>query len=182
MLGAMFNERTLACGLSLTQASAPLPAPKMIHNVFRSYAPGGSGLEFGAGLSPFSIVCEGHQEVDQIKKMIGNASLVEAGSGVTLRDMTTIVSHDTRFPTEPYVVCEKLQGWSVVVDVFHGNTHPVSVSIRAAVKEIHPCLNRLAIQMGDDEGGGMDLLTRVMFDMQHMLVQFMSSKRQSLRK
>ena len=86
--------------------------------------------------------------------MIGNASLVEAGSGVTLRDMTTIVSHDTRFPTEPYVVCEKLQGWSVVVDVFHGNTHPVSVSIRAAVKEIHPCLNRLAIQMGDDEGGG----------------------------
>ena len=36
MLGAMFNERTLACGLSLTQASAPLPAPKLIHNVFRS--------------------------------------------------------------------------------------------------------------------------------------------------
>ena len=53
--GAMFNERTLACGLSLTQASAPLPAPKLIHNVFRSYAPGGSGLEFGAGLSPFSV-------------------------------------------------------------------------------------------------------------------------------
>ena len=69
MLGAMFTERTLACGLSLTQASAPLLAPKLIHNVFRSCAPGGSGLEFGAGLSPFSAVCEGHSEVDKIKEM-----------------------------------------------------------------------------------------------------------------
>ena len=111
-------------------------------------------------------MCEGHSEVDKIKEMIGNASLVEAGFGVTLCDMTTIVSHDIRFPAEPCVACEKLQGWSVVVDVFHGSTHPVSPSIRRAVKEIHPCLNRLAKQMGDDQGGGMDLVTRVMFDMQ----------------
>ena len=43
---------------------------------------GGTGLVFGSGLSPFAIICKRHAEVDEVKKMISNASLIESGTAV----------------------------------------------------------------------------------------------------
>ena len=36
------------------------------------------------------------------------------------------------------VAVEKLNGWSVVIDIFHGVTHPIAVSVRNAVFTIWP--------------------------------------------
>jgi hypothetical protein len=52
-----------------------------------------------------------------------------------------------------------------MVDVFHGVGHAISINIRNAVMIIGPFLQRLAAQMGDTEGAGMELICRVMYDM-----------------
>ena len=61
---------------------------------------------------------------------------------------------------------EKLHGWSVVVNVFHGVTHPVALSVRTAVDEICPTLNRMVSEMGDTSSLGIDLVCRVMCELQ----------------
>ena len=41
--------------------TTPMASTKMVDQVFRAYQPGGTGLKFGQGLSPFSIVLAGHE-------------------------------------------------------------------------------------------------------------------------
>jgi hypothetical protein len=53
-------------------------------------------------------------------------------------------------------------------------THPVSISTRGAVTLIGPLLQRLSGQMGDTPGAGMELICRVMYDMQQDYFQWLS--------
>jgi hypothetical protein len=71
------------------------------------------------------------------------------------------------------VAVEKLYGWSVVIDVFHGVRHPVAMAVSAAVRLIGPLLQRMAGHMGDTPGAGMELICRVMYDMQQDYFQYL---------
>ena len=46
--------------------NAPTVTPKLVEDVFRSYQPAPTGLEFGRGLSPFAVVCQGHAGVKEV--------------------------------------------------------------------------------------------------------------------
>ena len=135
----------------------PIVTPKILDTVFRQHAPGGTGLNFGEGLTPFAIVCEGHKDVAKVKALTKKAAMVEGGSSVSLRDAESLVSLDIRMPTETYVAIEKLFGWSVVVDVFHGLLHLISTSICHAVSMIGPCLHRVVSQNANDPRVAMEL-------------------------
>jgi hypothetical protein len=106
--------------------------------------------------------------------MVQHAQLVEAGASLTLADAAALTADDIRFPTQPFVAVEKLYGWSVVIDLFHGVNHPVAVHTREAVCSIGPLLQRLAGQMGDAPGVGMELICRVLYDMQQDYFQFLA--------
>jgi hypothetical protein len=166
VLTSLFAQRTQASTVPLIAASSPLATTKLVDDVFRTYMPGGDGLTFGKGLSPFAIVCEGHDGIAQVQKQIQQAQLIEAGSSLTLADASALTSGDVRFPTLPFVAVEKLYGWSIVIDVFHGVGHALSVNLRNAVTQVGPQLMRLGGQMGDTPAAGMELICRVMFDMQ----------------
>ena len=66
----------------------------------------------------------------------------------------------------PYIAIEKLKGWSIVADVFHGETAPIAVSIREAVKQVCPHIHRLVSQGAESESVGMELVCRVLFEFQ----------------
>jgi hypothetical protein len=166
VLAAAFQNRATASPLPLTSTNAPLPTTKLVEEVFRQYAPGNDGREFGKGLSPFAIVCPGHEHSKELEQLAHKAAIIEAGTATSLSDATTITSHDVRFPTQPFVAIEKLQGWSVVIDIFHGVAHPIAAAVRNAVLEITPWLMRLANDLLDTNAVGMEQLCRVMFDMQ----------------
>jgi hypothetical protein len=166
ILLSLFSERSASTTLPITEANMPVVSTKLLDTVFRQYAPGGTGLSFGEGLTPFAIVCEGHKDVAQVKALTKKAAMVEGGSSVSLQDAESLVAYDVRMPTEAYVAIEKLYGWSVVVDVFHGVRHPVATTIRSAVATIGPCLHRVASQMADAPRVGMELVCRVLFELQ----------------
>ena len=165
-LNSLFVDRARATSLPVDSSFAPVASPKLVEDVFRTYAPGSDGMTFGKGLSPFSIVCPGHVEFAEVQRIGVAARTLEAGASVSLADANALVTHDYRFPTDPMIAGEKLYGWSIVVDVFHGVNHPMALSIRAAVSLIVPMFHRLAATMGDQPAAGMELICRVMFDMQ----------------
>ena len=172
ILGNLFAERAVASAVPLTAASAPLATTKLVDDVFRSFRPSGTGLTFGQGLTPFAIVCEGHKEMAEVRKLVKQAELTEAGTSMTLHDAETLTTADVRFPSTAQVGAEKLYGWSVAIDVFHGNTHAVAVSIRSFSVDVGPCLHRIFEQLADSPAVGMDLVNRVLFEAQQDYFQW----------
>ena len=84
ILNAMLLERVGASTVPLTAATAPIATPKLANEVFREMQPYSTGQVFAQGLSPFSIVCEGHAEISQTKELLRKAQMAEAGTSVTL--------------------------------------------------------------------------------------------------
>ena len=79
LIGALFIKRAKAMSLPISSANAPLATTHLVDDVFHSYTPGGMGLTFAKGLSPFSIICEGHKEAAQAKTLTSNTSKIELG-------------------------------------------------------------------------------------------------------
>jgi hypothetical protein len=165
VLTSLFTMHAQAWPVLLNVAMAPVTSTKLVDDVFKCYLSGGDGLTFGKGLSPFAIICPGHEGIEQVRKLMQQAKIVEAGTCTTLAYAATITAEDVRFPTLPFVVVEKLYGWSIVVDVFHGVGHTILINIQNAVMIIGPLLQLLAAQMGDTEGAGMELICQVMYNM-----------------
>jgi hypothetical protein len=175
ILAALFVTRAQASDVGITEAAAPIPTTKLVDEVFRSFQVSGTGQSFGQGLTPFAIVCEGHKEAQQVRQMLRKAEMTESGTSVSLADATTLTSSDLRFPTEAYVAMEKLYGWSVVVDIFHGVGTDIARSIRVAVKQIAPTFFRMAAEQATP-ATGMDLINRVMYDMQQEYYMYLNAK------
>ncbi len=176
MLNGLFAERSIATDLAITASNAPMATPKLVEDVFRGYQPGGDGITFGKGLSPFAMVCDGHEGMLSIKKNTMRLSMMESGGTITMADADLLVSDDVRFPSEAYPAVEKLNAWSVVIDVFHGVEHEIAISVRNAVRLIGPLLQRMYSLMADNPGAGMEAVCRVMFDMQQDYFKYLTQK------
>jgi hypothetical protein len=175
IISMQFVDRAQQSVVPLNAGCAPIATTKLVDEVFRSFRPGSTGLTFGVGLSPFSIVCEGHAEMATVTKMIKQAELTEAGTSVSLSDAERIVASDVRFPSSARVAEEKLYGWSIVMDVFHGPAHDVCQSTRNFVVEVGPLLHRLCDQVADSPGTGMDLVCRVLYEAQQEYFVYVNS-------
>ena len=163
---SQIQARVVSSTVPLTLSSAPLASTKLVDEVFRSLNIAGSGVRFGAHLSPFAIVCEGHEEHDSMSRLVKQAELAEAGSNMTLEDANRLIATDVRFPTTPQIAADKLYGWSIIADLFHGGNQPICNSIRNFALGVGPALHRIHAQFLDDPRAGMDLVCRVLFDAQ----------------
>ena len=134
--------------------------------MFRLFTPAGTGVTFAYGLTPFAIVCEGHAEAFSNQQRIQNAMIVEGGTSLTLQDAEQITTSDVKFPPTAYFAGEKLFGWSVVVDVFHGVTADVATRVRTFVLAVVPHLHTVQYTLSDTPGQGMDMVCRVLFEAQ----------------
>ena len=166
ILANLFQERCGASAVPLTAANSPLATTTLVDDVFRSFTPASSGLVFAKGLSPFSIVCDGHQESHDLMKLVKQAEIAEAGSTLSLGDAERLTTSDLKFPATPYFAGEKMYGWSIVVDVFHGHNTDIANAVRPFVIRIVPHLHRIHDQMADTPAIGMDLVCRVMYEAQ----------------
>ena len=162
----LIHVRTNASPIPLPVTCAPVPTTKLVDQVFRNFCPGGSGLVFSQGLFPFSIIYDGQAEVEGVRALIKNAQIVEGGASVSLEDAQRITTSDVSFPSNPQSAEEKLYGFSIIVDLFHGVAHPVSVSIRNMAIRLGLAFHRLADQYADTPTQGMDLVCRVLYDIQ----------------
>jgi hypothetical protein len=166
ILSAQLAARAQEANIGLISSSAPVATTKMVDEVFRNYNPNNDGLVFGKGLSPFGIMCDGHEGIHTQLQKVEQSIMLGEGVSVSLSDHNAVLSYEVLFPTRPFVAIEKLCGWSVLVDVFHGTHHPISLALHAAVKGLAPLLSRVETLNMDTPGAGRELICRIMFDMQ----------------
>ena len=141
ILGNLFRERAQASPVPLTASQAPLATTKLVDGVFRNFTPAGTGLTFACYLTPFAIVCEGHAEAFANRRLMKKAEISEGGTSMSLQDAESISSADVKFPSTACFAGEKLHGWSVVIDVFHGVAHDVATRVRNFVIAVVPHLH-----------------------------------------
>ena len=84
-----------------------------------------------------------------MRHLVKSAEMVESGSSLTLADASTLTYQDIRFLTKAYITVEKLCGWSVAVNMFHGVATPLAHNVQATVMVIGPCLHHIISQMAD---------------------------------
>ena len=110
IVGGLLIKRTVAARRGLTVANTPLATTSLVDTVFRSYTPANTGLTFGKGATPFAIVCEGRQGIEDVKELIKRAEIAESGSSVSLADAELITTTDVRFPSSARAAEEQLYG------------------------------------------------------------------------
>ena len=110
------------------------------------------------------------------KNLMHKAVIAESGASLSLQDAQDIISSDVRMPTNPNVAYEKLQGWSIYIDVFHGPTHPVAISVRRLVSTVGPNLYRVSQLAQDDTHGGMDYVWRIMYEAQQDYFSYVNAR------
>ena len=81
---ARFADRAQASAVPLTLATAPIATTKMVEEVFRNYMPGGDGLTFAKGLSPFAAVCKGHDGIVQVHSLADPTLVMDAAARVPM--------------------------------------------------------------------------------------------------
>ena len=81
-------------------------------------------------------------------------------------DAQRITTSDIHFPSNPRAAEEKLYGFSIIVELFHGVRHPVADSICNMAIRLGPAFQQLADQYADTPAQGMDLVCRVLYDIQ----------------
>ena len=140
----------------------------LLTECFLTFSIAGPGIIFGQGLSPFAVACAGHKEAEAVSAKLRQCSLASQGTSLSLADAEKLTATDVRFPTSPQTAAEKLCGWSIVIDIFHGVNKPISNNIRKAVIEIAPSLCTLfSHHCGvDDPRTGMDVVNRVLCELQ----------------
>ena len=161
-------EHVQASAVPLTAASALVSSVSLLQNVFQNYQPHGTGFVFRQRLTPFAMVCEGHQETEDVRCLTARATLAEFGSSVTFHDAATLTTTDVWFPTTPQAAAGKLYAWSIMIDLFHGTGTDIAHGVQSMVMGVGLTLHRIYSQMADSPGMGMDLVCRVLFEAQQV--------------
>jgi hypothetical protein len=121
ILNSKFADAT-ASDLPLTAANAPLATLALLDQVWRNIEPMNNGLTLGRGLTPFSVVCEGHANAKKLKRDVKKNKIALGSASISLSNADALTTNDISLPTEPYIAQEKMMGWSILVDCFHGHT------------------------------------------------------------
>ena len=158
----------------LTSANLPLATPALVNNVFKGLAPCGDGLTFGQGLTPFAIVCRGHPEAHATNAIISKATLASEGNTLSMADAETMITTDVRFPSRVQVAVEKLYGFSILVDLFHGRGTAIATNVRSFVCTVCPSLHNLH-QISGQDLPALDLVNRVLFEVQQDYFAWLSA-------
>jgi hypothetical protein len=131
ILSAQLAARTQEANIGLISSSAPIATTKTVDEVFCNYNPNNDGLVFGKGLSPFGIMCKGREGIHTSLQKVEQHIMLGEGVSISLADHNAVLSYEVLFPTWPFVMIEKLCGWSVLVDVFHGTHHHFFARVRS---------------------------------------------------
>ena len=75
--------------------------------------------------------------------MVKQAERAESGSTMSLDDANRLATTDVRFPSAPQIAAEKLYGWSILVDLFHGPNQAISTAGCTFVINGGPALHRV---------------------------------------
>jgi len=146
--------------------------------LFRNHDIIATGLEFGEGMNPFSICCQGHVQSKEPLAFAEKQRLLESGTAsVSLSDAVTFQSKDARFPRDVNQATDKLWGFSVMTDVYLGHAHVYCANQRAGLRELCPQIQNLNSLHSGEDAFIMSLVIRIMIWIQQSFFVYMRKVR-----
>ena len=109
---------------------------------------------------------DSHGPAADLRQLALEASLVEAGNSVSLEEAKRMAASNAHLPNDANEASQKLEAFSVAVDVFFGTNHRLSVAIRSAVGGMRGPLSRIRSSQAQTSAQEQDLACRVMFEIQ----------------
>ena len=162
-----FEQRASTTDLPVTPSTAPVATTSLVTSVFRDRQVAGNGQRFGLGITPFAVFMQGDEEAYLLAQKSKTAALVEAGGAIDLADATELRTSSAKFPRDVASCREKLDGWSILVDVFHGHNSPIATRVRDFVRISGPLMHRVtACQEGNDSAAQTLLACRLLYEAQ----------------
>jgi hypothetical protein len=107
------------------------------------------------------VVCQGHANAKKLKRNVKKNEMVSVGGTLSLSDADALTTNNISLPTEPYIAQEKMMGWSVLVNCFHGHATEIATNVCAAVKALLPFVHPLVHQVLAQCRNGEPLLREV---------------------
>ena len=161
--------------MPVSEANAPVLTTQLV-SWFKEHDIIATGVEFGEGMQPFSVICKGHPSAKEAKQRLEDATRVEAGNSVSLSDARAISTSDARLPTMVYHVVDKLNGFSVILDCYFGAHHTLAYSVRQGAALLGPSILAL---MGyyPSPVEALRMATRVLFQVQQMSFRWLRVRR-----
>jgi hypothetical protein len=172
--GALLEARTNSM-LPVAEGNAVLVTKHMV-DLFRNHRIYSDGVEFGEGLSPFSIVCQGHPNAQEARRSLEDAGRVERGAALSLADARAIAVSDARMPTMLQHLVEKLYGYSILLDTFLGMGHELATNLREQCRRLGPSLMALASYHGSPSTA-LRMGIRILFQVQQMVFRWLRLRR-----
>jgi hypothetical protein len=165
ILGSYVQKRSIDSPVPVFSGNLPTLTTKIVNQVFCSFQHCENGNVFSEGLSPFSICCEGHAEHQKVLKRVRQAELTKASNTTTMADTDALTTCHVRYPSTPQQVAEKLYGWSILINVFHGDKTAIAKNVQEAVLKLAPRMHAVH-SSGGANAVGMDLCNCVLYDAQ----------------
>ena len=160
-----------------TEVNLPKATSHLV-SLFRSHNIIGLGLEFGEGLNPFSVACQGHVQTKELVELASKQALMESGdSSITMADATRFQTKDARFPRTVNQAVDKLWGYSIQLDVYLGVAHEFAAAYAAFLPELCPLLINLESIHAGDVPYILSIVIRIMLWVQQAFFLHMRKRR-----
>ena len=109
--------------------------------MLRSFSLINVGVELGQGLTPFSVICQGHPQSKEVLDLAQSQQAVESGTNsITAAGAATFRVKDARFPRTLIQVSDKLRAFKIVAAVILGETNPYVTHLAAGLDILIPYL------------------------------------------
>jgi len=123
----------------------------------------GNGMELGAGLNPFSVVCSGHHNTKDILVLAKRQATVQVGATVSLSDTLEFKTKDARFPKTYLQASDKLWAFCLLCRVHFGETHVLYTAPLESLQTVCPLIQNLECVFASSKKEGLPIAIQAMF-------------------
>jgi len=145
------DARALQAGSLGHEHNLPVISPELVR-VFREHRCTANMDSLGGGLTPSIIITTGEPDKDSFQQRTRTQASIEMGGmmGSLTGTEGAMATVNPKLPTRLAVIVNRLQGWTVLMDVYLGVGHPYATSIRESVTHLVPMLQRLEMVLNED--------------------------------
>jgi len=131
-------------------------------DIFRQHDLVGNGMELGAILNPFSVVCSGHHNTKDVLVLAERQATVEAGATVSLSDTLEFKTKDARFPKTYLQASDKLWAFWLLCCVCFGGNHVLHTALFDWMQIVCPLIQNLECVFASNKKEGLLIAIRAM--------------------
>jgi len=145
----------------INTVNLPKVSPWML-DIFRQHDLVGNGMELGARLNPFSVICSGHHNTKDVLVLAKRQATVEAGATVALSDTLEFKTKDAHFPKTYLQASDKLWAFCLLCRVYFGARHVLYTALFDSMEIVCPLIQNLECVFASSKKEGLLIAIRAM--------------------